>query len=323
MYLEHRKGEVSKNTLQGYHYRLKHFIRWCDEKDVDDMNEVDGRALHRYRTWRRNEGDIKKITLHGQLTALRGFIRFCESIDAVEEGLHDKILLPVMDEDEEISDEHLDGEDAKKLLDNLCKFEYASKNHIVMSVLWHTGIRIGTLHALDLEDYNDREARLELKHRPQTDTPLKNREKGERYVALTKDVCNIINDWITHNRPETTDEHGREPLITGPNGRLTISSIRSIVYTVTRPCYYTDTCPHSRDMDTCEATKYGSESKCPSSVSPHSIRRGSITHFLSEDVPEEVVSDRMNVSRDILNKHYDKRSEEQKVEQRRQHLSNV
>jgi hypothetical protein len=31
MYLDARKNEVSQSTLDGYHYRLKHFIRWCDE----------------------------------------------------------------------------------------------------------------------------------------------------------------------------------------------------------------------------------------------------------------------------------------------------
>ncbi|MFC7059185.1 hypothetical protein [Halovenus salina] len=58
-------------------------------------------------------------------------------------------------------------------------------------------------------------------------------------------------------------------------------------------------------------------------MKPHAIRRGSITHFLSQDVPVEIVGDRMNVSRDVLDKHYDKRSEEVKLEQRRGYLDNV
>jgi len=38
---------------------------------------------------------------------------------------------------------------------------------------------------------------------------------------------------------------------------------------------------------------------------------------LTEDIPEKVISDRMNVGEDVLDKHYDRRSEEVKVEQRR------
>jgi hypothetical protein len=40
-------------------------------------------------------------------------------------------------------------------------------------------------------------------------------------------------------------------------------------------------------------------------------------------VPVEVIGDRMNVSRDILDKHYDERSEEMKLEQRRGYLDNI
>lgn len=58
-------------------------------------------------------------------------------------------------------------------------------------------------------------------------------------------------------------------------------------------------------------------SKCPTSVSPHAGRRRSITHQLTEDVPEQVVSDRMNVGMDVLDKHYNRRSKEVKMEQRR------
>lgn len=50
---------------------------------------------------------------------------------------------------------------------------------------------------------------------------------------------------------------------------------------------------------------------------------GSITHFLTEDIPDKVVTDRMNVSQDILDKHYDKRDESVKVEQRRGFLENL
>jgi hypothetical protein len=38
---------------------------------------------------------------------------------------------------------------------------------------------------------------------------------------------------------------------------------------------------------------------------------------LTEDVPEKVISDRMNVGEDVLDKHFDRHSNEVKVEQRR------
>jgi len=76
-------------------------------------------------------------------------------------------------------------------------------------------------------------------------------------------------------------------------------------------------------MEECEGTRYDRYSKCPLNVSPHAIRRGSIIKHLSKDVREKVVSDRMNVGQGVLDKHYDKRSEAQRAEQRRGYLEEV
>lgn len=136
-------------------------------------------------------------------------------------------------------------------------------------------------------------------------------------------TCRAIEDWLDYNRHNVTDEYDREPLLTTKNGRVPGSTVRDEVYYITRPCFYTGSCPLGKDIEGCQATEYGHYSKCPGNVSPHDVRRDSITHHLSEDVPEKVVSDRMNVGMDVLDKHYDKRSEEVKVEQRRDYLEGV
>lgn len=323
MYHDEREREVSERTLQAHHYRLVHFIRWCDQEDIDNMNDLSGRKLHEYRLWRKNDGDLNPVSLRTQLETLRVFIRFCETIDAVPSGLHEKILLPTLSNDDEQREEILRSEQAKGVLEYLRQFEYASRTHVVLELLWHTGIRLGSLLALDVNDYDPDEQRLELHHRPETGTSLKNSGEGERLVALDPYVCEVLDDWVAHQRPEQRDEHGREPLLTTSQGRLAGTTVRETVYKATRACYYSGGCPHNREPEECEGNNYGYYSRCPSSVSPHSVRRGSITHHLTEDVPEKIVSDRMNVGQDVLDKHYDKRSEEVKVEQRRKYLEGV
>jgi site-specific recombinase XerD len=326
MYLDARKGEVSQSTLDGYHYRLKHFVRWCDDVEgIDNLNDLSGRDLQRFKTWRRDDGDLKAITLEGNLDALRVFLRWCGTIDAVNSDLHEKlsVLLPSLDKEEEQSSAMLEPSDAKAVLSYLRKFQWASRTHVILEVLWHTGIRLGTLHALDLSDYDGDDERLEIVHRPESDTPLKNGDEGERIIALNADVCRAIEDYADANRHAVTDDYGRESLFTSRYGRMNRSSVRDAVYMATRPCYYGVDCPKQRDPETCEATEHSHYSKCPVNVSPHAIRRGAITQFLTEDVPEQVVSDRMNVGRDVLDKHYDKRSEEVKVEQRREYLDGL
>ena len=53
------------------------------------------------------------------------------------------------------------------------------------------------------------------------------------------------------------------------------------------------------------------------------IPGGAISHFLSIDTPGEVVSDRMNVSKDVIDDDYDSRSEREKMELRRKYLNNI
>ena len=77
------------------------------------------------------------------------------------------------------------------------------------------------------------------------------------------------------------------------------------------------------DRETCDYAPSDEASKCPSSVSPHPFRRGAITHYLANDVPETAVSQRANVSPDVLEQHYDQRTSKEKMEQRRGYLQNI
>ncbi len=100
-----------------------------------------------------------------------------------------------------------------------------------------------------------------------------------------------------------------------------ISALRTYVYRWSQPCRDGQECPHDRDPEDCEARARHYESTCPSAVSPHPVRRGSITHRLNHDVPDKVVSDRANASQAVIEQHYDRRSEREKMEQRREFLN--
>lgn len=184
-------------------------------------------------------------------------------------------------------------------------------------------IRIGAARDLDVEDYDPDEQSLQLHHRPEIGTPLKNKERGERHLALSEQVCLVLDDWIEDQRPDVTDDHGRTALFTSPNGRAAINTLRTYCYQITRPCTYVQDCPHYREPQTCTAMEPDNSPHCPSNVSPHPFRRGAITHYLKSEVPETAVSWRVNVSPDVIEQHYDQRSEKEKMEQRRQYLKKI
>lgn len=323
LYLDHRRNEVAEQTLRSHQSRLRYFVNWCREQGIENLNDLTGRTLYEYRIWRRNDGDLSKVSEKTQMVTVRVFVKWLESIEAVEPDLHTKVQLPSLAADDDVRESMLSAEEAEALLTHLRRYRYASLQHVIMALAWRTSMRRGAIHALDVEDYNRGDQYIEVVHRGETATPLKNQKNGERFVALRDDVCQLLDDWIAEKRPEVTDDYGREPLVATRHGRVHASTITSILYQLTRPCEYTGECPHGRSLDSCEATAVKSASRCPSSCSPHAARRGAITHWLKNDVPARVISDRANVGADVLEKHYDQRSNYEKMEQRRGYLDEL
>lgn len=312
MYIDSRRNECSENSIQAYHYRLKHWVRFCNAKGIENMNEVSGRTLQEYKTWRRNDGDLNTTTLKSQLDTLRVYIRFCESIDGVESDLSEKIISPTVGSDGR-RDVKLESDKAEKILNQLSRYQYASVDHVLLSLMWSTGVRLGTLVSFDLGDYDRENQWLSAIHRPDEGTPLKNKKEGERFITLTPDFCQLLDDYIRDIRRDNTDDYDREPLITSSHGRISKNQVRKISYELTCPDFIGIPCDCNKNKPW----------ECPDSVSPHAIRRGAITHMLSNDVPIEIVGDRVNASRDVLGKWYDRRTPEVKANQRRGYLSNI
>lgn len=323
-YLASREHDCAESTVRDHRYRLKQFLVWADEIGLDDMNDLTGRDCEQFKNWRITECDVNQLTLENHLRTFRVFVRWCESVDAVTEGTADKIIIPRLSKGEKTKEIHIESEQAAKIIDYLCRFEWATTTHIVFHTLFHTGVRRGALHGLDTEDWHSTDGYLSIRHRPETDTPLKLKNEGERNINISDDrLAEALDDYIEHNRHSVTDDHGRSPLLTSKHGRLSAGAIQHYVYKVTRPCYYGVDCPHGRDEQECEAMTYETYSKCPSSVSPHAIRRSSIVHHLNQDVPKEIASERMSVSVDTLEEHYDARSKEDRRRNRARYLDNV
>ncbi|WP_336136417.1 tyrosine-type recombinase/integrase [Natronomonas amylolytica] len=321
MYLSAREREIAQSTLRAHRSRLGHFLRWCDEQDIDNLNVLTGRDIHEYRLWRRNEGDLSTSTEKTQMDTVRVFVRWLGTIDAVDGDLHAKVQSPTLTGGDNVRDVRVEADEAASILEYYSTYEYASLSHVTIALLWQTMMRRSAIRALDVDDYDSDEQYLHVEHRPETDTPVKNGEDGERYIALRDDTCSLLDDWLANQRPDVTDEYGREPLLATSQGRPHVNTIQKYVYGVTRPCIRGDGCPHDRSPEDCDAAQAVNRAyDCPSSVSPHAVRRGSITNHLNTEMPEEVVSDRADVTKRVLELHYDRRSEQEKMEQRREYL---
>lgn len=317
-FLEQRKPSVAKSTYQNNRTTLEQFVAWLHDQEVENLNDLTGRLLADYVHHRRQK--VKPISLQKELSAVRVALGYWADIDAVEPGLRERVHAPEVVDGAEARDVKVDTETADEILNYLERYRRATREHVVLSLWWHTGLRLGATRALDLDDLRPDDDALAVKHRPETDTPLKNKKSGERWVWVGERLFELVEEYIEIHRDDVTDDHGREPLFTTRQGRVSDSTLRDISYRWTQPCRWAE-CPHDREQESCEA--YGSPntpSKCPSAKSPHGWRRGSITDHLARGVSPEVVSERANVSLGVLYRHYDARKPDEKMAVRREHL---
>jgi len=323
LYIQERRPEVSQATLYEHRTRLRRFTEWCEKQDIDNMNDMTRQVAYRYRVYRTDE--VAPTTLENEIRTFRLFIRFCERFGCVSDGVARNIKVPTAPKGDRSRTVKLDPERAEAILDYLERFEYASFRHVLFYLMWNLGARIGGIRTLDLGDYYEQSVDgpyLDFVHRPETGTPLKNGWKSERKPPISDHLAKILNDYISTHRHDVSDENGRQPLLTTPQGRPAKTTIQRNIYGLTRPCMITGECPHGRDVSTCEATgDYNEASKCPDSRSPHALRRGRATKNLNDGMPEEMVSDRMDMSPEVLREHYNEQTSRDKRRLQREFLN--
>jgi integrase len=322
-YLKERSVEVGDSTLANYDTTLRIFVDYLeDEHGVTLSTDLDSDLIQRFKEWRLDR--VKPITAKYDLITIRAYIKFCEHIDAVPTDLHVTVRVPKLDDSEEVSENILSRDEADAILRYLERFEYATQRHVTVLVLWKTGMRLSGLRALDVKDFDETRPVLEVRHRPDTGTPLKNKAKSERDVNITETTAEILRDYIENTRDDVTDEYGRKPLVTTRYGRATRTTIQRYVYTASRPCYYNGgECPFDRDPEGCEAAYAHDAVKCPGSVSPHAIRRGYVTAARNAGQAKDVTGERVNMSNEVLEKHYDMGTTADKAERRRDYIMDI
>jgi integrase len=330
MYLDERREDATYATRRTIEDGLDLFIEWSEQAGTDNMNEVRGRELRKFRTWCKETSENKTVSLNGIMSVLRRFLVFCVEIEAVYSEVPEKTPMPNVPDDDAVSDEKPTDEEVNAILEFLEKHEPYSRRHVEFRLMKELGDRIGTVRAIDVRDVDVQNRVIRLRHRPEPQrpdvrgTPLKNGKDGERNQNISKGLADLIKEYLkSPPRPDVMDKFGRKPLLTTKDGRPEITTIRRDIYKLTRPCTYSDEFPHDCDPDECKANISRHASECPSSHSPHPLRRWSIEHQIESGVSKELLSDRVDVSVPVLNEHYDRRSEERKRQHRLEVLEKV
>lgn len=321
-FLEHKQKTQKESTARAYKFPTKDFIQYCENHGVQTTGDITKNLIATWMDQRHEE--VKPITVHNNAKHLRVFIKWMGSRDLCEWRIHEKMEIPSVPDQGEVNDDVLRAGHAKTVLDYLDTYNYASLYHALFYTMWHTGCRIGGAIALDLDDFQPSahdDNVLHFRNRKATGTPLKNKTSSERDVTITDSLADVLADYISAKRLDKTDDYDREPIFTVPSGRLYQQRSYKNVVALTRPCISGENCPHNRDIPDCEAAQRKEKApSCPSSYAHHPVRKGSITNHINKGWPKEALAERVDVSVDVLNKHYDKRTNEKERQTRRQYL---
>lgn len=318
-YLRRRRADATAASVKSYRYRLKLFVEWLQVVDVGEVGQLRGYDFDEYFEIR--SGDVAPSTLENETRTIRSFVEFLEQIEAVEDGLSDRVRIPDVDEEDRVDNQQLEADDAIPLLAyyRTAPGAYGTRDHIFLELAWTIGARQGGLRALDVRDVHVDERFVEFVHRPETGTPLKNKKDGERPVAIFENTAEAIGRYLEEYRHGVHDEYGRAPFLSSERGRPSTNTLRGWSYLATQPCIY-GPCPHGRERSSCEFTERAHSSKCPSSRSPHRIRTGSITWQLNQGLPPAVVADRVNATLKTIKQHYDKATDQERRERLRDRM---
>lgn len=329
-------------TIDSHERRLNRFLDWLcpnpiltEEEnatrrgpDIRHTGELTSRHIKDWEIER--SSDIAPTTMKTECDTVRVFLRNLEGYGALPQGFHRYVDGPSLSEDEERRENAIDVDRGHQITEYLRKYEWGSERHVFWELIWTTSMRIGGAHSIDVPDIDFETGQIRLRHRPESGTTLKNgsgmdEEGGERNVIVSQTVLDAIEDWFDHaDRPDDPIAEGdRIPLFPNDDGtkRRCKQFLRDLCYAMTRPCACGEGCPHDKDPNTCEAAQSKNKAyACPSSTTPHPVRAGAITRMLDNNVPKRIVSDEVDASEGVIDKHYDEGGEDHRAEIRREYL---
>lgn len=218
------------------------------------------------------EQGINQLTLRHYMCTLRAFLKWPASIEEVPSELYDKVMVPQVGHTKRRSEDMLEAETAEEILEYLSRYQDASRNHPSIVLLLETGFRIGAAMSIDLEDLHLVDGHIDLVHRPDAGTTLKNGKSGERPVEIPGGFAEFIEASIYTRRKDKVDDYGREPLITSKFGRLTRQSPRRPVYKTSAPYLRGELCQECIESPTSPAQKRGVRTRFGAGLS-HTARR--------------------------------------------------
>lgn len=305
LFITRNRPDWKGETARTYRKSLDTFETFAADEELETLADLEMWKIGQYTDWLVQE-DYARVTVQSKQKQARRWLKWLESQGYLRVGAHLAIEPLKLEDSEQTSSDILKPDTLREFLSfyrDSVKWR-ATRRHALLEIIGHTGARRSCVRALDIGDYDPDARTLTFYNRPESDTRLKRGDSHQRKVILSETPNEILHEYTERERFEKHDDNGRRPLFASRQGRPRKSSITNWLYQATLPCLMQE-CPHGRQRHTCQWTTQTDASKCPSSKSPHPIRRGSITWQLNIGRSINDVADRAATTPDVIRRYYD------------------
>lgn len=318
LFIRRKRTDWKGETERTYRKGLNEFETYAENTEIESVTDLNRWNVGGY-TDHLLDQDYARVTVASRQKKAKTWLRYLESQGIIPLGLHLAIETLKLTDEEQTSDQQLEPEDARSLLEfyrNSSEWRGTGR-HGIFEVIWHVGCRISGLRSLDLGDYEPETGDLKFRNRPEKGTRLKRGKKHERNVTLSDEPNDVLRLYVARERPDVRDDYGRKPLFPSRQGRPSRSTVRGWMYLVTQPCMAVE-CPHGSRRPNCEYVPRDSASRCPSTRSPHAVRRGSVTWQRNLGFDEETVASRAAATPSVIRRYYDDPDYDDELARRRE-----
>ncbi len=209
----------SPRTLRAYEFDWSQFATWYAEVNQEPyaLERLAAMDVQDYITWGRQQG-LKATTLNRRLAWLKQYAAWGEQQGAITAEMRQRIKTVPIQRKQQLAPRSLSSREARKLLKEV-KVRGNPRDDAIISVLLYTGLRVGELVALALDD-------VTLSERKGTIQVRADVAKGgkERAVPVPKKAREALQVYIAVRSPENNGA-----LFIGRQGPLSAEGVAAIV----------------------------------------------------------------------------------------------
>ena len=189
---------LAPNTYnKSYRYDLNKFAEFLQKRAVKDLKRVDRSTVRDYISWCRKR-HLSSRSISRGISALKGFFRFLLAEKLIDSDPTSMVEHPKQGR---VLPKPLAASEVDALLNHSEKLDWgnplAARNHVMLHLLYATGLRVSELVKLPLVSFNRHSGYLRVL----------GKGSKERLVPIGEQAMMLLEEYLDHIRPQLL--HGK------------------------------------------------------------------------------------------------------------------